>query len=289
MPSVNQDTARWDERIARARELASEQESAREVLTFYAGLADHQRSLSRTSPGAVEPTSDFADCVDLDAASAAVPEFLRWLQRTAPAPLAVAAADLPRIERREWRQRMHRDLTEDAHDRADSDDAALFVVEAVLQPFAEATAIAWRRDRGPEPRASSDGASRCPVCSGPPVVGILREEGQGARRMLLCARCLTEWKSLRVWCPACDEQRFDALPIYTADSFPHARIDACDTCKRYVKTIDLTKNALAVPLVDDMASLPLDLWAREQGYRRLHANLLRTAEGALASRVKPVS
>ena len=79
-------------------------------------------------------------------------------------------------------------------------------------------------------------------------------------------------------CPACDEQRFDALPVYTADAFSHVRIDACDSCKRYLKTVDLTKNGLAVPLVDDLASVALDLWAHEQGYRRLRTNLLRTAE-----------
>ena len=67
---------------------------------------------------------------------------------------------------------------------------------------------------------------------------------------------------LRVVCPACDEQRFDALPIYTADGFSHARIDACDSCRVYLKTIDLTKDGLAEPAVDDLATLPPDLWAR---------------------------
>ena len=38
-------TSRWDERIARARELAAEYSSAAEILTFYAGLAEYQRSL----------------------------------------------------------------------------------------------------------------------------------------------------------------------------------------------------------------------------------------------------
>jgi formate dehydrogenase maturation protein FdhE len=31
-------------------------------------------------------------------------------------------------------------------------------------------------------------------------------------------------------------------------------------------------------VVDDIASLPLDLWADDNGYRRLHANVLRTSE-----------
>ena len=65
------------------------------------------------------------------------------------------------------------------------------------------------------------------------------------------------------------------MPVYTADTQAHARIDACDTCRTYIKTIDLTKDGLAVPAVDDLATLPLDLWARERGYRRLYPNLLR--------------
>jgi FdhE protein len=73
---------------------------------------------------------------------------------------------------------------------------------------------------------------------------------------------------------ACGGQEFDALPVYTADRFPHVRVDACDGCRRYLKTIDLTKNGLAVPVVDDIASVSLDLWARERGYVRVRDNLL---------------
>ena len=76
-------------------------------------------------------------------------------------------------------------------------------------------------------------------------------------------------------CPACGEQRFDSLPVYSSDTFAHVRIDACDTCHRYIKTIDLTKDGLAEPTVDDVATVTLDLWARERGYQRLRQNLLR--------------
>jgi len=93
--------------------------------------------------------------------------------------------------------------------------------------------------------------------------------------MLLCAVCLTEWKYLRVICSGCAEQQFDALPVYIAEEFPHIRIEACESCHCYLKTIDRTKNGLAVPLVDDIASLSLDLWARDRGYVRLRPNLLR--------------
>ena len=52
------------------------------------------------------------------------------------------------------------------------------------------------------------------------------------------------------------------------------RIDACDRCHRYIKTIDLSKDGLAVPCVDDIASVSLDLWARDGGYTRIKNNVL---------------
>ena len=115
---------------------------------------------------------------------------------------------------------------------------------------------------------------RCPRCAALPVAAVLREEGHGAKRSLLCALCLQEWECLRIVCPACGEQDFDKLPVYTAEQFAHVRIDACDRCHHYIKTIDLTKDGLAVPCVDDIASVSLDLWARERGYTRLKTNIL---------------
>lgn len=280
MSSRTSSTALWDRRIARARELALEQASAREALTFYAGLAEYQRALFLAANDARD-TADFAGAVDVAAASAAVPGFLGWLERNAPEALALMAGRL-RDDVTAWQRLMREYLeregpgdTSEDEERAVAEPRA-FVTEAVLQPFAEAAAIDRRERAGRPPDTSGRLAPRCPICTGAPCLGILREEGQGARRWLLCGRCVTEWEYLRVVCPKCLEERFDALPVYTADTFPHVRIDACDTCRRYLKTIDLTKNGLAVPLVDDIASLPLDLWAGEKGYRRLRANLLRT-------------
>ena len=42
----------------------------------------------------------------------------------------------------------------------------------------------------------------------------------------------------------------------------------------YLKTIDLTKNGLAVPVVDELAAIHLDLWAVDKGYTKLRPNLL---------------
>ena len=103
---------------------------------------------------------------------------------------------------------------------------------------------------------------------------MLREDGHGARRSLLCSFCFTEWGYRRTVCPACGEERVDSLPVYTASQFEHVRVEACDTCKTYIKTVDLTKNGLAVPEVDELATVTLSLWAEEKGYKKLHPNLL---------------
>ena len=194
----------------------------------------------------------------------------------------------------EWRERLdsYRSRPGDAADRFS--ETTIFVLEAVLQPLAERLASSQGRSvrlqadqAGPAKAghylpmkaaevAGASGGPRCPVCAGSPVVGVLREEGHGARRALVCGLCLTEWDYLRLVCVGCGEQQFESLPVFTAEQFPHVRIEACDICRIYLKTIDLTKDGRAVPVVDDIASISLDLWARDRGYTRLRASLVRT-------------
>ena len=80
----------------------------------------------------------------------------------------------------------------------------------------------------------------------------------------------------RILCPTCGEVAEDKLPVYVAEQVPHVRVEACDTCKFYLRAIDLTKDAHAIPLIDDLAAIPLSLWAHEHGYSRLQPNLLGT-------------
>jgi FdhE protein len=251
---------RWDARIARARSLASASSSASAILSFYADLAEFQKQIT------LDPreTCDLRDAAR--SAAASLPDFLRWLEARAPSPLARAAADGRERPPHEWNALL---LQRVESGRSDEDGPTAFIVEALLQPFVERAAQAVRL------QADTAYSRRCPICASAPVVAALREEGQGARRTLVCALCANEWNYLRVQCPSCEENRFDALPVYTADAPANVRIDACDSCRTYIKTVDLTRDGLAVPMVDDLANLALDLWARERGYRRLYPNLLR--------------
>jgi FdhE protein len=122
---------------------------------------------------------------------------------------------------------------------------------------------------------AQDGAPlRCPVCEARPIVGVLRPEGDGARKSLVCMLCAHEWTFRRVCCPACGEDREPQMAFYSAAEIPHVRVDVCDTCHFYLKSVDLTKTGLAVPVVDELATLSLDLWAREKGYRKFQMNML---------------
>jgi FdhE protein len=140
----------------------------------------------------------------------------------------------------------------------------------LLQPYAERAASAALVN------PVSMTPKLCPICGGRPLLGVLRQEGDGAKRLLLCSFCSNEWEFRRIFCPVCGEVDEKKLPVFAAEEFPHLRVECCETCKFYTRTIDLTKDGHAVPLVDDLAAVPLTLWADEHGYSRLQPNLLGT-------------
>jgi FdhE protein len=263
------DSGGWEQRISRARHLAVTYPAAAEFLNFYALLTGFQRALiSRRAsgfPAALEGCS-VHDLLRQQPILEELPGFLSWLSTVAPASLAAGAIDMRALDKQDWQRLVDAYLAR----RAELiPPHAIFVIEMLLQPLAEFAARVSR--------AHLTGAAdspRCPACGDRPVVGVLREEGHGARRSLICGFCATEWDFRRAMCPACGEERFEALAIYTSDQYPHVRIEACDTCRRYLKTVDLTRDGHAVPVVDDVATVSMDLWAEEQDYTRLRANLL---------------
>ena len=168
--------------------------------------------------------------------------------------------------------------------RVDCDAAALeFFPRAFLQPVAEALAA-------PEPAGPGNGAvdtptdrrsgsesprAACPRCGAAPVAAVLRDEPEiKGRRTLLCSLCQSEWTFPRTRCPACGEERAEKRPHHVSESWPHIRLEECGSCRTYIKAIDLREVGLAVPVVDELASIELDLWAGEQGLSKLQANLL---------------
>lgn len=147
------------------------------------------------------------------------------------------------------------------------DPRADFIAHAVLEPFA--SNLATRGQIDPQWTGAA-----CPFCGARAGLAVLRGEGDGAKRSLICSLCATEWNFRRILCPHCGEEDKAKLPVYLAAEFEHVRVEACDTCKTYLKAIDLTKNGLAEPIVDEIATVPLNIWAEEHGYLKLAANLM---------------
>ncbi len=247
---------KWDRRIERADELASAHPFAAEILRFYQRVASFQKGLYWCLP----ESSDSG----LDLILPKFPEFLSEIEAVAPKPIARCAS--------EWMGRdddESRDLLA-SHWRSVSSGESPegLLAWLFLQPYAERLA-----DHAKHVEEKGVPAL-CPFCSRKPLVGVLRPEGDGAKRSLICSMCATEWSVGRILCPACGEEDVDKLAIYTADQFGYVRVEACDTCGCYVKTIDMTKNGRAVPLVDELASIPLNLWARERRYVKIQTNIL---------------
>jgi FdhE protein len=145
-----------------------------------------------------------------------------------------------------------------------------FFARATLQPYADFIAGAML------PPVTIMTVCRCPRCNALPVLGVLRPEGDSGKRFLVCSFCSLEWEFRRILCANCGEEKEGQLPVYVAEQFPHVRVESCDTCKHYLRTIDLTKDGNAIPAVDDLTAVPLSLWAEEHGYTRIQGNLLGT-------------
>lgn len=262
----------WQRRITRAEELGSQHSFAAEILRFYGCVARFQEklycTLEKESKGSGDVKEEpFAEALPPDL-SGHFGELLSVVEQNGPEPLQEGARALRdgsvsaqlRLLTAFW----------DGHNpgalEPGPDD---FFARAFLQPYAvamrERSNLRWS---GPAPY-------RCPFCKRKPGVGVLRPLGDGGQRSLVCSFCLAEWEFRRIVCPGCGEEDHAKLPVYAAEELKHVRVEACDSCRTYIKTVDMTRMGLAEPIVDEMASIPLDVWAQKQGYVKLQSNLLQ--------------
>jgi FdhE protein len=236
----------YKHRIARALQLVITMPESARILGFYAELARFQQSVF--DQVRTEGTTDVAALQQFTA------PLRKLLERVGPDRLqTVKTPDT--LVAAYW-----------AGDRSASLPQQCFA-RVLLQPFAEYLAT-----RGtPDTRTT---ASRCPFCGSNPVAGVLRGEGDGAKRSLICGLCSTEWQFRRIACPNCGETDKEKLPFFVADQINYVRVEACDTCHTYVKSIDLTRNGHAVPIVDELATMALNIWADDHGFTKVELNLL---------------
>jgi FdhE protein len=247
----------WDRRIARAKELSKEHAAVSELLGFYQSLARFQKSVYQS----VASASDH----DVTVLVPHFPALIAMVKGAGSLSLKEAATALDQASTQERLDLLAAFWQHEAESYQISAEYAFFA-HALLQPFAEYLAERTNSTTEASPLL-------CPFCGSKPQVAVLRPEGDGAKRFLLCSLCATEWLFRRVLCPNCAEENKDKLPIFLAQEFDYVRIDACDTCHTYIKSIDLTKNGNAVPMVDELATVSLNLWAQENNYQKLQANL----------------
>jgi formate dehydrogenase accessory protein FdhE len=264
----------YDARIRRAEKLIAEKSSASELLSFYKRIASFQKTfLVQISDAALDQpaTRQFGsvrDVLDLTLLLPHFRNFLSLIELNAPNALAAAAREIAALPSDSWIALLTAYWENGGRCDQQIGAFARFFPRAFLEPYA--AYVAGRTAVPPvlaTPRV-------CPLCGGRPLFGVLRLEGDGGKRCMVCSFCGYEWEFRRLLCPTCGEEEEKKLPVYVAEQFPHVRVEPCDTCKFFVRTIDLTKDGHAVPVVDDLAAIPLTLWAHELGYSRLEPNLL---------------
>jgi FdhE protein len=247
-------TYTWDERIARAEKLSKEQPATRQLLEVYLKAARLQKRIGQSFAG--------SEHADIRSVLKFLPE-LKALVQKLDSPALLKAFDELGDDQERWG-----DLLMEYWEQHDEQGppAQAFLAWVLIQPYAQHMMARMS--------VQADAVlPQCPACGNPPQVSMLREFNNGAKRSLVCVMCGTEWETRRVLCVNCGEEHKDKLPVFSAEEFAQARIEACDNCKTYIKCLDLTKDGHAVPQVDDLATLALDLWAHEQGYERHQPNI----------------
>ncbi len=244
----------WQKQIQRAGELASTADATNELLVFYARLLRaqlevHEFLRTRNPSGELER--------DLPVFRSAFPLILKAVEEAGPPALVEQAQSL--------KSALSVDELLLSYWHSPSDTA--FFAKAFLQPYGLLIS-------GPEAPVNE---RRCPFCGGKPQLSFLQNRevtAESGNRDLMCARCLTVWPFRRVVCANCGEENPAKLAYFQAQEIDHVRVEACDTCKHYLKGVDLTRRGTAQPLVDEVAAASLDLWATQQGYTKIELNLV---------------
>jgi FdhE protein len=118
------------------------------------------------------------------------------------------------------------------------------------------------------PPATSWQEGYCPVCGAWPTLAEFR--GLERKRWLRCGRCATGWEVPWLRCPFCNETEHTNLGYLAPEDGESTRkVEVCDTCKGYVKA-EPTVRSLAPSdiLLDDLATVPLEVAALDRGYHR---------------------
>jgi len=222
--------------------------------------------------------------LDMDSAATLFKNMCRALQRKKDEKIAVEAKRISQALRKKEidLQELFKKLVEGDKEYLDSisGKAGLnkwlltFLAESSINPLLEAYAEKLKGYVAQE----SWLRNYCPVCGSAPVSGELRnvEKLEGVVRFLVCSSCSFKWRFTRLSCPFCGNNDHKKLRYFNTEADGKGyRVEVCEECKKYIKTIDTTVVGEAVvPLVEDMATLHLDIIAQKEGYKKAGTNIL---------------
>lgn len=266
----------WRERRARAIQLLGEVEHAEELLAFYVALIELQGAVARRTPVerwyALVRAGEEGDLpllrverLPIDELLPTFDDFLGRVREVGTDVIADGARALLETGSAAQARRLRTVLQHGEGEGPEAD----FLARAFLEPVVTSVAA------GHDAVTAGCGRRRCCLCGAPPVAAVLRDEPKGlGTRSLVCSMCAAEWRYPRLTCPNCGETDTERLLMHAAESIAHVRVDECSTCGRYLKTIDLRRQGSAVPVVDELATVELDLWARQRGLVKLQHNVL---------------
>jgi FdhE protein len=105
----------------------------------------------------------------------------------------------------------------------------------------------------------------CPVCGSPPILSIFGSNGQ---RFLCCSFCWHKWPTQRIYCPFCENSDHNTLHYFDVEDEEEHRVDVCDKCGKYIKTVDTRKTGRVIyPPLEHLSTPHLDIKATEMGHK----------------------
>lgn len=275
MSAVAERTATYADRRRRAAELAERYDFAREALGLYGAVAEAQDRVFERARADRPGRNDLAAYV----VRVALPEVMSAVMGSGTETLREAV--LLRFHEGDLDRMVTSWLRGESQDGTD-----VFLTRAATAPVLEALPDLAQGENPLQPRDPSQGenppqppqARVCPACGGAPQVSVFLDSGEAlvtGQRRLICARCANEWVYPRMTCVACGETEGSRLIVLAdPEQLPHLRVDACERCKRYIVSVDARLEGRAVPVVDEIAALPLDIAAVERGFTKVTPNLM---------------
>ncbi len=105
----------------------------------------------------------------------------------------------------------------------------------------------------------------CPVCGSSPSLLLLKEKE--GKRFGACSWCEHQWLMNRIECPYCENQVQESLGYFSIEDDEVYRIEYCDVCKHYYKTMDCRPlEAEPLTFLEELTTLHLDMIAKKKGY-----------------------